>query len=227
MHLRLIPALALALACFSHGQETQENKKSEKGLQVRLLAEVAPPELGKVYLAIGEARTAAVVLPTNEFSQPVPVSAREMILKTENKDVSLCPIQLPEGGKHFAVILVTAKPAGYRPIIVRTDDPTFKIGDVMFINRSEKIVLGKLGDTPLVLNPGEFKKAKPSNPKENAYYDIAFAIREPSGDRLISTTRWPIDQSLRSYVFFFTNADGRTTFRAVDEFVAPVPPEKP
>lgn len=32
--------------------------------------------------------------------------------------------------------------------------------------------------------------------------------------------RWPIDKQLRSYVFFFTNARGKTTYRAVDEYMA-------
>ena len=227
MHSRLISALFAALLIPASAQEAKEEKKPEKGLQVQLLAEAAPKELGKVYLAFGETKSEGVDLPTNELSPPIPVPAREMILKTQTKDISLCSILLPEAGKKFAIVFVTAKPAGYKPIVVRTDDPTFKVGDVMFINRTDKTMLGKLGDTPLVLNAGEFKKARPSNPKENAFYDIAFAVREPSGDRLISSTRWPIDQTIRSYVFFFTNAEGRTSYRAVDEFVIPENPGKP
>lgn len=221
MHLRLFPALFLACLIPVSAQEKEETKKPEEGLQIKLLAEVAPPNLGKVYFASGEIKSAATALPTNELSQPVAVGARELLLKTIDKDITLCPIKLPDAGKVFVVILVAAKPSGYNPIIVRIDDPSFKVGDVVLINRSEKTVLGKLGDTPLVLNAGEVKKSRPTNPKENAFYDIAFAIREPAGDRLISSTRWPIDDSLRSYVFFFTNAEGRTTFRAVDEFVIP------
>jgi hypothetical protein len=221
MHLSIISTLLLAFLLPATAQDEGRPKKSGTGVEVRLLAEIAPPNLGKVYLAAGETTSATVDLPTNELSPPMTMSSRELLLKTVEKGLTLCPILLPEEGKSFAVILVTAKPSGYKPIIVRTDDPTFKVGDVMFINRSEKIVLGKLGDTPLIVNPGEVKKSRPSNPKEDAFYDIAFAVREPAGDRLISSTRWPIDGSLRSYVFFFTNAEGRTTFRAVDEFIVP------
>lgn len=227
MQTHLIPALLLALLFPVSAQDQPKPKKSEGGVQVRLLAEVVPPNLGKVYLATAdgksteEVKSNAVDLPTTELSPPIVVPAREMLLKTVEKGITLGTVKLPDEGKSFAIILVAAKPAGYRPIVVRTDDPNFKIGDVMFINRSEKTVLGKLGDTPLIVKPGEVTKSRPSNPKENAYYDIAFAVREPTGDRLISTTRWPIDETLRSYVFFFTNAEGRTTFRAVDEFIAP------
>jgi len=227
MHSRLIFAFLAAFLIPISAQDAKQEKKPEKGLSVQLLAEAAPKELGKVYLAFGETKSDGIELPTNELSQPIPVPAREMVLKTLNKEIPLCSILLPEPGKKYAIVLVTAKPAGYKPIVVRTDDPDFKVGDVMFINRTDKTMLGKLGDTPLVLNSGEFKKARPTNPKENAYYDIAFAVREKTGDRLISSTRWPIDQSIRSYVFFFTNADGRTSYRAVDEFVVPPAQEKP
>lgn len=150
-----------------------------------------------------------------------------MFLKTTNKEISLCSITLPETGKAFAVILVAAKPAGYKPIVVRTDDPTFEAGDVFFINRSDKIVLGKLGTTLLALKPNTSAKSRPAGAKENAYYDITFATRDATGDKLISSSRWPIDKLLRSYVIFFTSANGKTTFRAVDEYMTPPAETKP
>lgn len=202
----LIPALAPA-------------QDSKPEIKVELLAEHFPESLGQVCLHFEKEKSSPFDLPTNRLSNPVDASARTMVLKTVNKDISLCTIKLPENGKAFAIVLVTAKPSGFTPIIVRTDDPSFKAGDVFFINRSEKTILGKLGGTPLVLKPGESKTDRPSKPVENTYYDIAFATREATGEKLISSTRWPIDNQLRSYLFFFTNAQGKTTFRAVDEYL--------
>lgn len=196
--------------------------KEEKGLQVRLLAEQAPQALGKVCLVFGEARSDTFDLPVNGLSAPIPAPARTMALKMAEKDVQLCNLTLPEAGKSFAIILVVAKPSGYSPIIVRTDDPAFKAGDVLFINRSDKTILGKLGDTALAVKPGTTQQSRPTGPKDNTYYDIALGTRDAAGDKVLSTTRWPIDNTLRSYLFFFNTADGRTSYRAVDEFVPQV-----
>ena len=220
--------LAFILVLLMPASAQDEAKKDAAGpFLVRFLAEHAPPELGKVVLVIGETKSAPITLPTNHLSEPLPVSARTMVLKTEEKGISLCTINLPEVGKAFAVVLVTAKPAGFNPIVVRTDDPTFKAGDVFFINRSDKTVLGKLGGTPLVLKPGASVKNRPSDPVDNTYYDIAFATRDETGDKIISSSRWPIDENLRSYLFFFTDAKGKTNFRAVDEFMVPPAAAKP
>lgn len=223
---RILGLLAVLLTTVVAQDKAAGNKK-DSSVSVRLLAEQFPPEIGMVILSFGEEKSEKFTIPTNYLSTPVPVSERKMILKTAEKDIPLCTINLPEAGKAFAVILVVAKPAGFTPIVVRTDDPSFKAGDVFFINRSDTTVLGKLGNTPLVLKSGETTKSRPSGAVEETYYDIAFATREATGDKLISTSRWPIDIDIRSYLFFFTNAEGRTTFRAVDEQLVPAAAGKP
>jgi hypothetical protein len=218
MFLRIIALqLLFVLTGFS-----QSEKKPD--LQVQFLAEQFPEKLGKVYLSFGEAKSEPFDLPMNRLSDPVVAAGRAMVLKLAEKDVPLCSLTVPEQGKSFAIVLVTAKPAGFKPIVVRTDDPAFRAGDVFFINRSEKTILGKLGTAALVLKPGETTKSRPNGAVDNAYYDISFAVREGTTDKLISSSRWPVDNALRSYLFFFTNAEGRTTFRAVDEYLKPVAP---
>ena len=221
-------SLLLAFSLPVIAQEKPAAKPGSGKFQVKLLAEHAPAALGDVFLQLGETeKSANFTLPTNRLSDPIPVPERVMVLKTLEKEIPLCTITLPEAGSSFAVILVTAKPAGYQPIVVRTDDPGFKAGDVFFINRSDKVVLGKLGTTPLVLKPGETAKSRPTGAVDNTYYDIAFATREEKGDKLLSSSRWPMDNNLRSYLFFFTNAKGRTTFRAGDEYLEPAATKKP
>jgi hypothetical protein len=217
MFARLLIILAALLAPASAQTESPPGKARD--IQVKLLAEQFPEKLGKVYLQFEETRSEPFALPVNRLSDPVTAEGRAMVLKLEDKDLALCKIALPETGKSFAVVLVTAKPAGFKPIVVRTDDPTFRAGDVLFINRSEKTILGKLGRTPLVLKAGQTAKSRPTGAVENTYYDISFATREGNEDKLISSSRWPVEQDLRSYLFFFTSSKGRTTFRAVDEYL--------
>lgn len=226
MHLRCF-AVLLALLLPAAAQENAPAKKGKGDVQVKFLAEQFPENLGKVFLLFGETKSQPFELTTNRLSEPVTALERTMVLKLADKDLPLCPITLPDAGKVFAVVLVTAKPSGFKPIVVRTDDPAFKAGDVFFINRSEKTILGKLGTTPLVLKTGESVKSRPSGAIDNTYYDIAFATRDETGDKVISSSRWPIDNDLRSYLFFFTNAQGRTTFRAVDEYLTADKPAKP
>ena len=110
--LRRLPLL-LALLAPAFAQEPKPAPKAEKGLRVEFLAEQFPEALGKVFLLFEKEKTEPFDLPTNRLSKPVAVSGRTMVLKTVDKEVPLCTITLPENGDAFAVVLVTAKPAGF------------------------------------------------------------------------------------------------------------------
>lgn len=198
----------------------QTEKKKDSGIKVRFLAEIAPEALGKVAVLAGKEVSPPFDLPTKFLSDPVGVAQRSLVLRTAEKQAPLCTINLPEAGSAFAVVLVSAKPSGYQPIVVRTDDPKFKSGDVLFINRSDKIILGKLGTAQLILKAGQSQVSRPEGAKENAYYDVAFAARDQAGvDKVISSSRWPVEQHTRSYLFFFNDANGKVSFRSVDEYL--------
>lgn len=209
--------LGLALLGSVNAQEPAAEKKP--ALQVKLLAVTAPPDLGQVYLLSGDVKSAAFDLPMNNVSDAIAVTQRAFSLRTVNKDLPLCAIELPEAGKEFIIVLSPAKPAGYRSVIVRTDDPSFRRGDVFFLNLTTHTVLGKLGTRPLVLESGKSAINRPDGPKEKGYYDIAFATRQENEDRIFSSSRWPIDDQIRSYLFFLEEESGRITYRAVDEFM--------
>ena len=233
MSIRLFSLLLAAFVSPLVAQEESPTKDPVSGIRIRLLAEQAPETFGKVFLQFGETKSEAFTLTTNRLADPIPVGQRLMVLKTFEKNIALCTINLPDAGKTFAVVLVASTKyiAGHSDVmlgaVVRTDDPGFKAGDVFFINRSEKTVLGKLGTTPLVLKPGETAKSRATGAIDNTYYDIAFATREPTGDKLLSSSRWPVENHLRTYLFFFTNAQGRTAFRGVDEYLKADKPAKP
>ena len=218
MSLRLPLFLLVALSLPLSAQKTKPSGKTESGLTVRLLGDVVPESHAQVFLQSGDSKSTELDLPTARLSEPIAVTARSMVLKAVGNDTPLCSITLPAEGKAFAVLLAQEKPPGLVPFVVRTDDPAFKAGDLIFVNRTAKTLALKLGGTALVLEAGKTAKSRPSGAVDNAY-DIVISERDPAGDKLVTSSRWPVEVNLRSYVFFSTNARGKTTFRAVDEYL--------
>lgn len=218
--IRIAPLLALFLSAVAHCQEPGRGE-----VKVRFLAERAPKELGQVFLAAGEVKSAAFDLPINNLSDPIVPPARAFSVRPAAKDVSVADVTLPEDGKSFIVLLIPATTGGYKPVVISAGDPAFRPGDVYFYNHADKPVLGYVGTAKFILKPAEGQKLRPAGARPENFYDVGFGVREKEGDRALSTTRWPVDDKIRSYVFFFINpSTKRLDFRAVDEFV---PPEKP
>ncbi|MEO5916334.1 MAG: hypothetical protein ABIS50_19010 [Luteolibacter sp.] len=215
--LRVLCLLTAAILPLS-AQKAKPSEKSEKGLTVRLVADEVTEGQAKVLIQVDEKKSEPLDLPANRLSDPVPVTGRSLVLKTADGGTELCTVTLPEAGKSFAVLLASEKPAGYAPFVVRTDDPAFKAGDVFFINRTAKAMVMKLGGTDLVIEPGQFAKSRPTNPEDKAYH-IVISERDETGEKLVSSTRWPAGENLRSYIFLTTDAKGKTTYRAVDEYL--------
>ncbi len=214
--------LALAALAFVPVLQAQDSGRS--GPKVRFLAERAPENLGQVVVAVEEKKSAPFDLPVKFVSEPVAAPARAFELRTAAQDLPLAKIALPEAGKSFVVLLIPAAKGGYDPVVLRADDPSFKPGDVYFHNHADKTVLGYVGTAKFILAPSKGKILRPKGAKPENYYDVGFGVREKEGDRALSTTRWPVDDKQRSYVFFFINpATKRLDYRAVDEFVEPEP----
>jgi len=197
-------------------------------LKVRFLAERTPKDLGQVLMATEKEKSAAFDLPVNNLSEPQDAPGRAFAVKpAAGKDVALATVTLPESGKSFIVLLIPAA-TGYKPVVIAAEDPSFKPGDVYFYNHGDKPVLGYVGTATFVLPPGKGQTLTPKGAKPEKYYDVGFGVREKEGDRPLSTTRWPVDEKIRSYVFFFVNpTTKRLDFRAVDEFVSPEKEKQP
>ena len=85
-------------------------------------------------------------------------------------------------------------------------------------------MLGFVGKATFILPPGQGKALRPAGAKAEGYYEVGFGVREAGGDRPLSSSRWPVEKQIRSYVFFFVNPQSKAVdFRAVDEFVEPEP----
>jgi len=191
--------------------------KAKTGIVLRLLACELNREQPKVYLETKYSKSKPFDLPSSGFTVPMPVSARMVALKTPDNDVPLSNIELPGKGACFAVLLASQKPSGYVPTVVRLDDDTFKPGDYHFINSTEKTVVVKLGATEVVLEAGAAVTSRPTEPVRNHHYIVTMGTRGESADKIFASTRWPLNQTKRVFVIFFTQPNGRVSYRAVDE----------
>jgi hypothetical protein len=133
----------------------------------------------------------------------------------------LAKISLPEPATSFVVILVPASKGGYSPVILPANNPNFKAGDVYFYNHADKTVLGYVGTSKFTLAPAKGTMLRPAGPKgDGKYYDVGLGFRDSDGDRPLSLARWPVQEGIRMYVFFYINpTTQRIDFRAVDEFI--------
>jgi hypothetical protein len=216
----------IALLAFLAAASTVFSQEAAKGgLSVRFLAERLPGAFGEVLMVAGEIKSKSFKLPVNNLSEPQIAPARVFVIQPLEKEVTLATVTLPEEGKAFNVLLVPSAKGGYTPIVIPAADPSFKPGDTYFYNHADKMVLGYVGTAKFGLEPGKGQILKPAGARPDKHYDVGFGVREKEGDRTLSKARWPVEDTIRSYVFFFVNPKTkRIDFRAVDEFV---PVEKP
>ncbi|MFD0895534.1 hypothetical protein KBB96_19630 [Luteolibacter ambystomatis] len=195
----------------------------EKGRpRIRFLAERVPANAGQVALVAGDKRSADFALTTNHLSEPIEVPARTCQLRCKQPDVAIANLQLPESGDSFISLLVPASGGGYQAIVIPADTQAFKAGDVYFYNHSDQTILGYVGSSKFTIAAEKGQIIKPEGARAEKFYDVGFGVHAETGNRVLSTTRWPVDERSRSYVFFFKNpSNGRLDYRAVDEFVPP------
>jgi hypothetical protein len=221
----MIKPLAVLLILFAPFVSAQEAPKG--GPKVRFLAERVPADLGQVMLVAKEIKSDPFDLPINHLSPPQTPPERTFAVWSVAKNVSLGTVTLPEKGDSFIALLVPAEKGGYSPVVIASNNPDFKPGDIYFHNHSDKTVMGYVGTSKFVLGPAKGSMLRPAGPsKDGPFYDVGLGFRDEQGDRPLSMARWPIQQGMRMYVFFFINPRSQQIdFRAVDEFVEPEPPK--
>ena len=202
----------------SHSQES-----SQKGLEVRFLAQQVPANLGKVVLATEESRSDPFDLPMNNLSRPQTPPARIFSVGAVESNESIATVTLPEEGSSFVVLLLTAADGGYSPLVMPFDNPNFRGGDIYFYNNANKTVLGRLGETTFSLTPGKGTVVTPRGSSNQRYYHVMLGVQEAEENRVIKSMKWPSSETVRNYVFFYVDPKrNRITYRAVDEFMPQV-----
>lgn len=194
-----------------------------KEVEVRLLAERLPPGLGRVVIASGEQRSEPIVLPMNNLTPPQTVPGRAFQLLSQEQQAVVAKVVLPEAGDSFVVMLIPDPEKGYSPVVIPYSNPDFKAGDIYFYNNADHTVVGMVGISRFSLEPGRGTYLRPETQDDDKrYHDVGIGAKFETGDRIISTTRWPKSKTTRYYVFFYVHPKTkRISYRAVDEFLAP------
>ena len=215
--------MASLLAALGPLAAQQPRPAGRGGVTIAFLAATKFENGAQAVLRAGEEwRSEPFDVPVNHLGQPVGVAARALILEAANREVGR--ITLPEEGRTFVAILVPAAEKRWRALVVRTDDGTFRPGDLFIYNGSPTMVGGTLGTEKFALASGKSAQVRPKAKDDLHFFDVNLYFRQGEKTRVMSTTRWPVDDRSRGYVFFFTDPKSeRITYRAVDEFVPPPP----
>ena len=217
--------------------------KSPEHPKVRFLAESILDGASQVAIWAGEKGVGpAIKLPRNYLAEAQPAPARSFLVvaapggvapaapkagETVSPPPALAAVQLPAEGAGFVVILVPSSPKQYRPVVIRVDDKKFNAGDVYLHNQTTATILARIGRKQFEMGPGSGRIETPAPDGDKPYIDVAFGQRVENQTRVLNSTRWPLDNRNRSYVFFyFDEKNKRVSFRAVDEFVPPEEPKK-
>jgi hypothetical protein len=221
MRIRSVLAILAAAVIPAASSLAQDRQGADARLTLRFVAERAPEALGPVAIASGENRSDAFVLPERHLSDPVVMQGRSAALVSVEQNARIANLKAPETGRDFVVLLIPAETGGYQGVFVPAKDPSFRPGDAYFYNHSDAVIIGYVGRTSFSLSPGQGRVVRPTQPREEGFYDVGFGVRSADGDRPLHDTRWPVETNIRSYIFFFSNPrTGNPTFRAVDEFIA-------
>jgi len=218
-HMMRIPQILTLVLLMSVTLTAQQ--KSD--IEIRLVAERLPKDLGKVVIVSGEDHSPPFALPMNNLSQPQMVPSRVFQLVSLERKLVLSNVRLPKTGKSFVVILIPSSEKNYSSIVVPYNNPKFKAGDVFFYNKAKDTVVGRVGANKFSVTPGKSIYFRPEIQDDGKrYHDVGIGVKFETGSRVISTTRWPKSNNTRYYVFFYVNPkNDRITYRAVDEFLEP------
>jgi hypothetical protein len=193
----------------------------EKAL-IRFLAESVPADRGEVTWLAGGKQGTEFLLTANQLSESITVPARVIGLQSKLDKRKLAVITLPAAGESFVVLLIPEAAGTLKSVVIDADPASFRSGDVFLYNHTDKKIAGHLGSSKFELPPGEGKAQRPSGDMTEGSYNVAFNVREETGDRVLRTMRWPFQTRSRSYCFFSLDpVKKRIEFRAVDEFVVP------
>jgi len=194
-------------------------------VSVRFVAQKLPAELGKILMVSGNGkesgmRSVAFDLPMNNLTGPLITPGRKFFITQIDKTQPLATVSLPETGSDFIVLLLIGE-TGFTPVILPDNDVSFKPGDIYLHNTSAIQIFGQVGTIKVALNPGQGQILKPAGAVNDAYYSVAFAVKEKKRARYLTTSRWPATDRTRVYVFFYDDPrNQRVSFRAVDELIA-------
>lgn len=210
----------LLFGCFL-GSGLHAQSPDKKPPTLRFVAQATPDNMGQVVMRIEEKESDPFDLPMNNLTPEMKAPARLFNLALAGGTKPIGEVKLPPEGSSFIVLLLTLRNDRYDAVVLPANGASFRPGDVYLHNTSEVPVLAQIGNKRFTLNPGKGKIHTPTGAIDETYYDVGFLIKEKDGtNRFLSTSRWPVTDRTRSYLFFFKDPlTQRIRFRAVDELI--------
>lgn len=190
--------------------------ESPASISLRFLACDVTKEKPRLFLETEEARSIEFDLPSNSLSQPIEVTSRAVSIKADDNRTLLANLVLPDQGQAFAVLLMSKKPSGFSPIVIRLDDDSFQAGEYLFVNCLQDPVAIELGEIEFMVEAAGFVKSSPTAPKGRPFCTVSMRTRGESGEKLFASTRWQIPNLQRSFITITSRSSGRVTYRAID-----------
>jgi len=206
----------------------------EEQVELRFIAFPKATVSETVELKIGEGETLPVRLPYRSVSPPVQVPAMEnwTLGKTVETEEGVPIFEVygsaeSTGTRKQLVLVIRNGPKnadGLSPVATDYSDAGLGGGDYFFMNATQVVIAGTLGDTKFWLNPDDHKIITPevSKTKEGRGYCYmkAFYRNKEETQPFFSST-WRYHEEARSMVFFFHDTNtGQLRLHTTRSFVS-------
>ena len=209
--MKTILAILLLAACGLSAQE--------KAPEIRFVAQALPESMAEVRLVGGDGASDPFEIPVYNLSEPIEAPARNLTIQSTSLESAKVPIVLPGASVSYIVILIVDPKEGLVPVVLPGDTPSFGRGHVYMRNITSRRIVGKVGSRKFSIAPGSGEIVKPAG-ADRGLYDVLIGAVEEKEIRPLSTTRWPENNTQRSYLIFYENPVTKwIEFRAIDEFM--------
>lgn len=212
MNLRIFFCLAttaISIRC-SYAQE-----KAETSLQFLGFPQQESPK--PIELLIGDNKTISIETPGNELSPTYKVKGLASIvvgITTKNeKGESIFQTlgQAPALASPKQIILLMRKGEtnndGFVVVPVDGDLAKFSGGNYFFINASNLLVGGKIGDKTFGLKPGQKSLIQPASNQPNGGCQVTLSYQKDTKWKVFYDTRWTVNKRFRSLIFFYQDPE--------------------
>jgi hypothetical protein len=182
-------------------------------ISVRFLSFPKALEPVKVELRLAGEKTVSIEAPSNEFSQPLDVSATGVWAVGETVEGPDGKPVFKEYGRTKAVtatqqmLLLVRKGKqnadGFDLVALDGRADEFGGGKFLFMNAAKVDIAGTVGDEKFVVKPGQHMILKPKVDGNNRTAQAMFYFRKGDEARPFFSSRWPVNDHSRSMVFFY------------------------
>lgn len=203
-------SIAFALLAFSPESAAQERK-----LSLRFLAFPAQNPPGTVELLLGEGKTIEVEIPGHELSRryEVPPLASIMVGETVADSEGKPAFKIHGQAKGIAapeqIILLLRKGAakgdGFVVLPIGADTGAFAGGSFLFINASDVVINGTIGNLALNISPGKMRTLAPKPDFAGDICQVTLSYLKEGKTKRFYDTRWPANKDVRALVIFYQN----------------------